>query len=415
MNNIIVNSYIDRVAADLFHNILPFWIKYATDIENGGYYGLISNDLKIDRHAPKGSIQNSRILWTYSSAYRLCGNPIFLMAAKHAFEFLSRYMLDKKYGGVYMLVDYTGKPFDNKKFCYAHAFVVYGLSEYYRAAKDEKALSIAKDIYGCMETYFHDKEKKGYIEAAERDWSDTDNFSLGADHRNEKKSMNNHLHVMEAYTNLFRVWKDEGLKERLNELIKIACDYILDKETYHFNHFFDENWNVKSDSYTYGHDIEGSWLLFEAAEVLGNKDLIDKIGKIAVKMAEAVYNEGIASDGGIFYEGSKNGIIKDEKHWWPQAEAFVGFLNAYELSGDDKFLKTSVNCWDFIENNLIDKDYGEWFWGVGKNNTRLDMEKGGPWKAPYHNSRACMEFLERCRMFYPDKINEIYKNAAAMA
>jgi transposase len=161
--------------------------------------------------------------------------------------------------------------------------------------------------------------------------------------------------------------------------------------------WFDEDWNVKSDSYTFGHDIEGSWLILEAAEVLGYENIIDKVRDIAVKMAGAVYTEGIESDGSIFYEGSKKGIINNEKHWWPQAEAVVGFLNAYQISGDEKFLAASLNCWDYIENYIIDKKYGEWFWGIGINNSKLDMEKGGPWKTPYHNGRACMEFLERCK------------------
>ena len=392
-----IKIYVKRVKKDLFENILPFWIKHTTDMEYGGYYGHINNKLKIDACSPKGSIQHSRILWTYSSAYRLYGDPEYLSAAKHAFEFLTRHMIDEDYGGVYMLTDRSGNTYDDKKFCYAHAFAVYGLSEYYRAVKSDEALKAAIEIYTVMQTFFHDKKNKGYIEAYERNWSPTDNFILGVDHQNEKKSMNNHLHVMEAYTNLFRVWKNEELKANLKELIEITYDYILDNETYHFNHFFDEDWNVKSDSYTFGHDIEGSWLILEAAEVLGYENIIDKVRDIAVKMAGAVYTEGIESDGSIFYEGSKKGIINNEKHWWPQAEAVVGFLNAYQISGDEKFLAASLNCWDYIENYIIDKKYGEWFWGIGIINSKLDMEKGGQWKTPYHNGRACMEFLERCK------------------
>jgi mannobiose 2-epimerase len=232
-----------------------------------------------------------------------------------------------------------------------------------------------------------------------RDWSEADaSARLSDKDMNEKKSMNNHLHLLEAYTNLYRVWKDQRVEQRLRELIALFEQRILDPRALHLHHFFDEQWHVRSDTYIFGHDIEGTWLLCEAAEVLGDAALLKHVQAVALRMAEVVLREGVDVDGALRYEGKMGKITDGGKECWPQAEAVIGFLNAFQLSGDVKFLEAARRAWDFIERHLVDRVHGEWFWRItpeGRVDTTLP--KVSEWKGPYHGSRACLETLHRLR------------------
>jgi len=388
--------YRQRVEKELRENILPFWIKYMKDEENGGFYGKIENDLTIHRDAPKGLVFCSRILWTYSAAYRLFQNPEHLDMAQRAYRYLLDYFEDKEYGGMYWLLDYKGKPLVDKKQIYGNAFAIYGLGEFYKATGNEESLQKAIELYHLIEKYSYDPGNRGYFEACTREWRMTEDLRLSDKDMNEKKSMNTHLHILEAYTNLYRVWKDESLKHKLKEIIEVTVDHIIDPNTRHFILFFDEYWNPKSDLISYGHDIEGSWLLWEAAEVLGDEGLLKKVRGISEGMAYATYQEGLDQDGGLMNEGGPTGLVDTDKHWWPQAEAAVGFLNAYQLTGDGAFFEASYRSWEFIEKYIIDREKGEWFWRVSKDGKPIQEEaKGDPWKGPYHNGRACMEIMAR--------------------
>ncbi len=212
----------------------------------------------------------------------------------------------------------------------------------------------------------------------------------------EKKSMNTHLHVLEAYATLLKAWDDEQLRGRLRELIRLFLDHVIDRKAHHFIMFFDEDWTPKSDHISYGHDIEGSWLLCEAAEILGDSALLREVQEEAVKMAQAVHDEAIDADGGLLYEANRTGMIDTDKHWWPQAEAVVGFLNAYELSGKEHFQTAAERAWDFIDKYIVDHKHGEWFWKVSREHVPSnDQYKVDPWKCPYHNSRMCFEVMAR--------------------
>jgi mannobiose 2-epimerase len=383
--------------SELFNDILPFWIKNTLDLENGGFYGEISNDLVIDNEAPKGAILNSRILWTFSSAYRMTNNDEYLKIAKRAYEYIINKFWDNEFSGVYWAVDYKGNPLDTKKQVYAEAFVIYGLSEYYRATKEEESLLKAIELFDALEKHSYDKEYNGYFEGYTREWVIQNDLRLSAKDMNEKKSMNTHLHVMEAYTNLLRVKRDQRIEDSVRNLINITIDHIIDSKTKHFKLFFDEQWNSKADIISYGHDIEGSWLLYEAAEVLGDAQLLEKVKQIAIHMAQATFDEGIDKNGSIFNE-SEDGVFDAIKDWWPQAEAVVGFLNAYQLTEKEHFLNAAYNSWQFIDKNVIDKVNGEWFWGVTKEGkSESNQPKVGFWKCPYHNSRACMEIMSRIK------------------
>jgi mannobiose 2-epimerase len=260
------------------------------------------------------------------------------------------------------------------------------------------------DMVEKIESSGHDAAHGGYFETYERDWTLAVDQRLSEVDMDERKSMNTHLHLLEAYAALLRIHEDATVRLRLRELIEIFLDHIVDPVTHHVILFFDEEWRPRSEKISFGHDIEGSWLLFEAAEVLGDAPLLNRVRQTAVTMAEVVLEQGIDADGGLLYEAGPQGIIDTDKHWWPQADAVVGFLNAYQISGRQCFLDAAERSWAFIEKYIVDHRYGEWFWLVSKDGVPDNrQDKVGPWKCPYHNSRACFEVMERLDSFEATK------------
>jgi mannobiose 2-epimerase len=388
-----INIFLKSAKNELQQDILPFWIKYCRDNEYGGFIGWMSNDGTITKDAPKGLVLNARILWTYSAAYRFNKNDEYLQMADRAYDYLMQHFWDNQFGGAYWLLDNTGKAIDDSKELYGQSFLIYGLAEYYLATGNKAALEKAKELFGLVEKNCHDDANKGYFETFSRDWSPAEKAMLASGDVREKKTMNTHLHLLEAYTNL-----DEKLKMRLIELIEIFQKHIIDPETFHFKLFFDEKWHSTGNIVSFGHDIEGSWLLCEAAEVLGQPDRAATVRERSLKMAQAVYEQGLDKDGALFYEGRDGKIINTNKEWWPQAETVVGFLNAYQLSKQEHFFKAAFRCWQFIEQNIVDQTHGEWFWRVNRDGTPdLQEPKVSQWKCPYHNSRACLEIIQRLK------------------
>jgi mannobiose 2-epimerase len=385
------------VSEHLFSQYLPFWCGPALDPKNGGWMAWLSNDLKPDRSKPKGLIVNARILWAFSAVHRVRPEPVFFEMAERAFAFVMNKFWDERHGGAFWRLDDAGKVIDDAKKIYGQAFCIYALTEFHQAFGNQAALARAQELFELIERHAHDARFGGYIEVCHRDWS-----AAGADARlsekdmNEKKSMNNHLHVLEAYTNLYRVWREPRVAERLRELMEIFLTRILDPRTQHLHHFFNEQWEVRSDTYTFGHDIEASWLLCEAAEELGDAKLSARVREVALRMAEAVFNEGYGANGGLCYEGRAGRIIDAGRECWPQAEAVVGFLNAFELSGNRIYFAAAEQTWNFIEEHLVDRVHGEWFWRIMPDG-RVDptLPKVSEWKGPYHATRACLETLRR--------------------
>ncbi len=390
-----LGSYKNELEAELT-KILSYWMDHTLDEKNGGFVGKIDNDNQVDYFAPKGSVLNARILWSFSSAYNLCKKDEYLCHAERAYQYLLGYFIDKDYGGVFWSVDYKGTPLDTKKQVYAIAFVIYAFSEYYKANTKEEVKEQAVNLYHLLIKHSYDKVNGGFFEAFTREWNDIEDLRLSAKDANEKKTMNTHLHVLEALTSLYRVWPDAELKQQLILLLQNFKDHIIDKESNHLILFLDERWDRKSEIISYGHDIEASWLLQEAAEAVGDASLIQQVKQLALKMA-VVSREGLDLDGGLWYEKDLTSyhLIK-EKHWWVQAEAMVGFFNAWQINGDSAFLNNSRNSWKFVKNNILDQTNGEWFWGVDENGVVMNGEdKVGLWKCPYHNSRACIEIANR--------------------
>lgn len=379
-------------------NILEFWMRHSLDITNGGFVGAISRELQIVPEADKGLVLNARLLWTFACAYRTYGELAYLAMAERAYDTLQEVFRDREYDGLYWTVDASGKPVKTKKQIYGQAFVIYALAEYVQAEgqRSTAALAWAETLYRLLEKHAYDPVHLGYVEALARDWQETDDLSLGENASNERKSMNTHLHMLEAYTNLYRVWKPEGLRARLAELIDVHLNRILDPTTHHFQLFFNDAWESRSRDVSYGHDIEGSWLLCEAADVLGDVERQTRVRRVAVAMADAVLSEGVDGDGGIWHERSGDGRLDDAKEWWPQAEAMVGFLNAYQLTGDAKYRDAAQSVWSFIQQYVVDREYGEWHFRVSRSGEPMPgFDKISQWKCPYHNSRACFEVIER--------------------
>lgn len=390
------NEFKNTVRELLEENILKYWIERVTDHENGGYFGRVDGHDFVHSHAPKGAVQNARILWAFSAAYRVLGNAEYLDAATRALDYFLDNFIDKEQGGVFWSLDYMGKPLDTKKQTYAIGFAIYGLSEYARATGSKRALDSAINLYYDIEKKAYDCKGNGYIEALTREWQPIKDMRLSDKDENGSRTMNTHLHIIEPYTNLYRVWKSEDLKKSILNLIDIFTEKLLNKETYHLDLFFDDEWHGKRNIESYGHDIEASWLLHETALVLGEKQVLNTIEPIIRSIAKAS-DEGLRPDGSMIYEHWKDNNTYDlQRQWWVQCESVIGHVNLYQHFQDEDAFVKAKQCWDYIQTNLVDKEHGEWYWAILDDGTTNHIDdKAGFWKCPYHNSRMCLELIER--------------------
>jgi mannobiose 2-epimerase len=386
-----------QVTEHLFNFYLPFWCGPAVDRERGGWMASLTNDLKPDRSQPKGLIVHSRILWAFSAAHRTRPDPVYFEMAERAYHYLISSFWDAEHGGTFWRLNDEAQVIDDSKKIYGQAFCIYALSEFNQAFGNPAALARARELFELLERHAHDPKHGGYLEVCRRDWSPAGpEARLSDKDMNEKKSMNNHLHVLEAFTQLHRIWPDARVAARLRELIEIFLTRIIDPQTKHLHHFFDEEWHVRSETCTYGHDIEASWLLCEAAEELRDVALLNRIRPVALQMANVVLKEAVTTDGGIGYEGKDGGVIDAGRECWPQAEAMVGFLNAFEISLDGKYLAAAIRVWHYIQNHLVDRTHGEWFWRIEPDGqVNQTLPKVSEWKGPYHVTRACLEIMQR--------------------
>ena len=379
-------------------DILRYWSDNMVDNVNGGFLGERDCNEQIVPNAQKGAILNGRILWTYSKAANTFGNDSYRELAKRAFDFICKYFYDKKNGGFYWSLNADGSAADTKKQAYAESFVMYGLSEYYILTKDQRAIDLAYETYRLIEKHFRDPKFGGYTEACAADWSPSNDLRLSSKEMNLPKTMNTHLHILEAFTNLYRAKPSPELRQSIVHCINIFKDKIIDPQTGHFKLFFAMDWSVpeafKAESY--GHDIEGAWLIYEAAEVIGDEALMAAIKPACRRLVDITLAEGFDGES-ISYE-KINGKLDTDRHWWPQAETLVGLADTYRLTGDQKYLDYLYKVWNYIDTHLVDHQHGDWFWRVNKDGKAVynDM-KAGFWKCPYHNSRAMIEVINRLK------------------
>ncbi|WP_373515887.1 AGE family epimerase/isomerase [Persicitalea sp.] len=381
----------DAFKTELFR-ILSYWEKYTPDDERGGFHGAVSFDNISKKDAPRSVVVNSRILWTFSMAHRLFPNPGYKAMAERAFAYLSQYFFDKKNGGVYWSVTADGEPLETIKQMYGQAFAMYGLSEYYRVSKDEGALKLARELFEYIEKWAFDAGQGGYLEAVGREGQPIENYILSQSPY--IKSMNTHLHLVEAYTNLYDVWPDARLKKQTAGMLDAILNHIVD-DTDRMKLFFTKDWTPKDKTISYGHDIEASWLLYETAEILRDEDTIHRVRERCLKMAE-VATSGLGKDGALNYEYfPETHHLQSNRSWWVLAEQVVGFYNAYQLTKNEKYQRLAERSWEYVQQKFMDTERGEWHTTVQEDGTIVKGDKIHFWKAPYHNARMCAEMWRR--------------------
>ena len=379
---------------ELTDNILNYWARKVYDPQRQTFFGLIDANEKAHPDAPQGVVMMTRILWTYSAAYKELPNAVYQKMADEAFRILTHNFWDDENGGVYWEVSPTGTPTNTSKQFYAQAFAIYAFAEYARIFDNKEARQLAVTLFHLLEKHAFDAKYGGYLEASAANWKDAAPDFITPAGKDVRKSMNTHLHVLEAYTNLYRICHQEDVREKIIHVLDMFTKYIINPKNHHFHMFFDLEWNPKTTAISYGHDIEGSWLLWEAAEVIHDEKIMESLRPVVVKMAEAVGNEALDPKGGLYNESDGDHWDKDF-HWWPQAEAVVGFYNAWQLTGDARFKTWSGNAWNFIRQYVIDPKNGEWFGLLNPDYTVRPMAKVSPWKCPYHNGRMCLEMMRR--------------------
>ena len=421
-----------EVLAEMENDILPYWLSLKDP--QGGFFGEAGADGTLHPDAARGAILNARLVWTFSAAYNALGRDECLGAARWAYEYFTARFIDSEYGGVYWSVSADGAPLDTKKQLYSQGFAIYGLAEYYRASGDRNALDAACALFRCVEEHFADNANGGCIEALSREFSPLEDMSLSAHDINADKTMNSHLHLLEAYACLYSVWPDEALGLRVRELLDIVCHRIM-HPCGHLQLYFDNAWNVLPGGWSYGHDIETSWLALECAQILGDDALTAEVSRCC-RLLAAAGDEGLQDDGSMIYEfhpaaapdaagtdpsdtratpdatvsqaaasnapaaqdaapdtpAASEGTADFFREWWVQAEAVVGNLWAWKYLSDSEGLERAARTWDYISSHLLDHDAGEWYWGINADGTPdLSRPKAGFWKCPYHNTRMCLQ------------------------
>ncbi len=387
---------LSEAARHELENILTWWSSNMIDRQHGGFYGRIDGYGKLHPEADKGVILNTRILRTFSAAARNTGNAAHRAVAERAYDYLVSHFVDAQNGGVYWMLDFRGNPVEPKKQVYAQAFAVYSLSEFFLLTQRQEVIELAGAIFHLIEKHSLDRSRDGYFEAFARDWSPPGDFRLSEKDANEAKTMNTHLHVLEAYMTLYRATGKEEVRASLKGLILLFLEKFIDPTTAHLRLFFDENWVLKSDKISFGHDIETAWLLTDAAEALGDAGLLDKTHAAAIRIADRTLSAGFdPANGGLWNEADARGLTDCDKEWWPQIEAVVGLLHVWKITGAPRYVEAALRSWNFIERYLLDRDRGEWFWGLKADGTPdRDHDKAGPWKCPYHNGRGCLEIMK---------------------
>ena len=386
--------FLEEIKNELENHIVPYWEELRDD-ELGGFYGYKGFDLTLDKKADKGVILHSRILWFFSSCYEVLGDEKYRSLAGHAYEYVRDHCIDYELGGVYWMTTCDGKPSDDMKHTYNIAFAVYALSAYYNATKTAQALELAKKLFEDIETRTPDG-RVGHGEAFTRDWKPADNEALSENGLKAEKTMNSVLHLIEAYTELYRAEPSDKVADALKYQLSIVADKIYDYDNNALRVFFDKDFEVIGDIHSFGHDIEASWLTDRAVEVLGDEELKEKFNALDLRLAENIYNVALADNGALNNE-RENDKIDTTRVWWVQAEGIVGFMNAYQHSGEEKYLKAALGIWDYIKREVIDRrPGGEWYSEVSEDGTPHDYkEETGPWKCPYHNGRMCLEMIKR--------------------
>lgn len=379
-----------EVVADIKNDVLPFWMNYAVAAD-GGFYGSVLRDGTPVEDAPRGGVLNARILWSFSAAYRTFKDDAYLKLADQSQRYFIDTFIDKVNGGVYWLVNPNGEVLNASKYTYAMTYAIYGLAEHYLATGNDESLQTAISLYRTLEEKGRDPQNDGYVESFTEDWKLLDTYD-----NNAPKTMNAHLHVLEAYALLYQCWQDSGLKQRLKFCVDLFMNRIYDPQRKHFKLFFDNEWNSLVEMDSYGHDVETGWLLCDASHVLGDQALIDKADQIALDVTKTCLAEGMSEKGYMTYE-KKGGKASKHCSWWGQIETMIACINAWQISGDESYLHAADTVWTFVKQNMIDTEYGEWYSDCFDGKPGKDAPKVSMWRCPYHTVRLGVEMYNRLK------------------
>ena len=387
-----MTAFPSELRQELTEHLIPFW-KGLRDDDRGGYVGLVDYDLTRRPEAERGCILNSRILWFFSEAFLTLKDHSLLEEAHHAYAMLQR-MLDREHGGVYWSLNADGTVLDGTKHTYNQAFAIYALSAYARASGKEEPLALARELFRTVEERCFDGE--GYLEAFSVDWQPAGNEKLSENGVEAKRTMNTLLHVLEGYTGLYQAEGGEIVRQRLVWILNTWAEKFYNPEKRRQEVFFDLDYNTLIDLHSFGHDIETSWLADRTLELLDDPELTRRIRPLLLSLADCTLAAAWTPDNGFANESEK-GVVDQTRVWWVQAEALVGFLNAWQKTGEDRYLTAAQAQWTYIRAKMIDPRPGsEWFWSVEEDGTPIEKPIVEPWKCPYHNGRMCMEVIRRC-------------------
>jgi len=378
---------------ELKHRILPFW-RNLKDPQYGGFFGYVHHDLTIEKHSDKHTIGMARLLWAFSKAYKTLGNKEDLKMAEHAYDFLVNELYDKTNGGFFAQVTYKGGLVSTMKHTVFQAYTLYGLSEYYGVSNNQEVLLHAKRLFNIIEEKaFRDKENK-YIEVFDGSWVPSDNNMMKRKDLTFDRTGVCYLHLLEGYTNLYKIWPDTGLKNRIQWLLDLFNQKIYNTDAKGFGIYFDENWKQVSDSVSYGRDIESSWLIYDAIRTIRyeNDDLNQKLLEVVGHTLEVALQED-----GSFYIGMEHGQVDQHLWWYAHTEAIIGYYNAFETTGDKTYYEKAKKIWHRTEKLFIDpRKNSEWLPCVNPDGSvRTSEAMVTEWKTFYHTGRLCYEMIER--------------------
>ncbi len=389
-----LQAWRDRFESHVRGGILAFWLKHDLDGKRGGFHGALDRQGKPDLNAERSLILNARLLWTFSAASRMYGDPAYKAAAKRAFDYLQDKFRDVRHGGYYWSVDANGKTKDDHKYLYGQSFALYGLTEYWLMSGQTHLDRITMGVFHSFDTRAHDRVNGGYTEAFTRDWKpETKEYPIGPP---DQKSANTHLHLLESFTGMARAMGHKLVKERLAEIRTLFLTKLTDPSGY-THEYFRPDWTPTKNESSYGHDVELAWLLPEANAALG----IPEDDPDTVKLSKALVDHALAYGydavrGGFFERGPAKGAATDRSSsWWEQAEGLVGLLEVYRMTGDSAYFAAFEKTAEFVLHDLADGEYGEWYPGFKADGTLAGTDKASFWKCPYHNTRACLEVIKR--------------------
>jgi mannobiose 2-epimerase len=413
----------DAMEHNLTIEVLNKWYPQAMDTIDGGFLSSFTYDFKPTGDQEKMIVTQARHTWTNAKAsLRYPKVDHYKDGARHGFEFLKGVMWDKTYGGFYTLVDKQGHvKGDSSKTAYGNAFAIYALAAYYASSKDTMALNLAKSAFYWLEKGSHDPVLKGYYQHLQRNGMpihrqpDTPSTADTG-----YKDQNSSIHILEALTELYQVWPNELLRERLNEMLVLVRDTIVTPKGY-LTLFLYPDWKPVSfvdstkeviekhhylDHVSFGHDVETAYLMLEASHVLGLHNDTATL-RIAKKMVDhALINGWDNHVGGFYDEGyyfkDKPGITitHDTKNWWAQAEGLNALLLMADLFPDDEmqYYAKFEMLWKYTDMYLIDHTYGDWYaGGLDKQPEMKTALKGNIWKGIYHHYRSLDNCIQKLR------------------